>query len=968
MSLTRCVFLGLCFLITLTVAWGQTPVHKVFDHKNGLTSNDVKGVSQDNLGYLWFLNGQGITRYDGIDFKYFPLGTDYYKKVYQDYKGRVWLYGSPILTQFKKLYYCESGKIHEYPYNNVIDSISGVIKTILVDGNDNLWIGFRTEAGDNRPSFMKISPEGLVEEFHFETSVERHVTLLMRVGDAYATATKGSGMQFVDSYRLFMIEGEDTFTCNFRLVREGHFLKHQERKFFITGRDGIFELLGKELHRISSLVNLGSGLSRLDKSGKLFIPSVHYGLYCFDSVSFIREPRVLFPDVHFNSIFQSTDGGYWMGTRDKGLFYVPSLEIQTFDEQMGLPASMVRSLQVLDTNVWITYRQEMSRVAVGKDVLKIDNYHIGGILYHSHLYRDSLMFLGGINDMSVPDNFPYEMLVYPGSRQMRPFAKGTLSYTSGHSLHSWYRKPSGRILNFLVGDFVKSHFQIDYNHFLYSDIGGLKRYLRNTVYPLGFYDTLFTKPIYGIEPINEGWTLLASEAYGVMAMKDTANVFSFGAKQGLSGNICRNLRLDKDSTFWVVTENGLDQVQYSVTRDTMLLKVIWQFGKEYGVPFADVIDLEVNTENVWLAFRNSVLRIPKKLYDEADRPLKPIVQNVYKSGLRIKSIDSLEVPYFFGNLDFEISSPCFTNAGDLRYRFRLKDVDTLWRNSQKRTLSLERVKPGDHVLQIIAENRHGLKSHIVNKAFTITPLIWQTWGFKVILVLLMLVAAGFYWHRLRKQRSNRKRLIQEIKGYQNKSLRLQMNPHFLYNSLGGIQSFVLKKESKVSSKYIAKLSRLMRLIFDHNNCELITLEEELEALQLYVDLEFLRHDQQYKFELQLDPELIAGNVLIPPMLLQPLVENAILHGLVPNEGFGLVSVSIKHKQGGLHISVSDNGKGIRFGQDKEKGKRRVSGGMITSDRIALFNQQHNFKGNFKLDEQSSFGTRISFSLPLLLLK
>lgn len=959
------LFLCLCCSIAFQGVWSQTPIHKIFDHESGLYSNDIRGISQDNLGYIWFLNGRGVTRYDGLEFKYFSLGTDYYRRVYQDPKGRVWLYGNAILTQFRKLYICESGRLYEYHYNEILDSVSGVIKEILVDDEDNLWLGFRTEVGDQRASFMKITPGGDVEHFFFKTNASHHTNLLMKVGDAYLTSTKGGNIQFVDSFKLLLIEDTDTSIHNFDMVRYGDFVTQGARKFVITSRDGLFELTQNGFKQVSTLSNLAAAMSAWDNTGRLFIPSSHNGLYFYDSLSFEQDTKVLFPHVHFNTTFQSKDDSYWMGTRDKGLFHVPSLDIQTFDEQMGLPTSMVRNIQVTDTNIWITYRQQMSRIGFEEDEVQVDNYYLGGILFESYLYKDSLMFLGGLNDMSVPDNFPYEVLVWPGSRQMRPFVKGRLSYTSGHSIHTWYGKPNGHILHTLVGDFVKSHFQIDYNHFLYSDIGGLKRYLRSTIYPLGFYDTLFTKPVFEIEPIGKHWTLLASGAYGVIAMKDTVNLFSFDMKQGLSGNVCRKLCLDKDSTFWVVTENGLDQVKYSLRKDTMFLEVVWQFGKEYGVPFADAIDLEVNVNDVWLAFRSSVLKIPKKLYDEVDLPLKPIVQNVYKSGQRLNSMDSLVLPYFSGNLDFEITSPCFTTPNDLEFLYRLKGRDTLWQSTRRRTLSLEKVPPGSYVLQVMTVDGLGLKSYITNKPFVIAPLIWQTSGFKIVIILLILLAAGLYGQRLRNQRNNRKRLVQEIKGYQNKTLRLQMNPHFLYNSLGGIQSFVLKQESKVSSKYIAKLSRLMRMIFDHNNCELITLNEELDALKLYVDLEFLRHDQQYKFELTVDPELETSNVLVPPMLLQPLVENAILHGLVPKRGFGLVSVSIKQENSGLHLSVSDTGKGIRFSEDQGTGSRRISGGMITSDRITLFNQQHNFQGYFELDEQNNFGTRISFSIPLI---
>lgn len=961
-AISLCCILCLAFVLN-----AQNPIHKVYTNRDGLPSNDIRSVSQDNLGFIWLLNGDGITRFDGNEFDYTFLGNKVYMKTYKDHLGRVWIYGSSLYSHIDQLKYCQSGRIHEYQHNAVLDSLAVIIRSIVVDEEENVWLGLSNESGDSRPSFLKISPEGQTEEHYFDVPAGDRTLILKKVGNVYVQAVHRARGPSVDNSNLWIVNETDTTFLFGPDTHECRPYYLQDRLFFIARHLGVLELIDGELVEKTSNEELGFPFGYLDKKGQFLVPTMGNGLMRYDSLDFDLNPDILLKEAHFSAVFQSADGGYWLGTRDKGLYYIPSFDIQIFDSELNLPNDMVTDLQVTDTTLWITYRSWLSRIHLNREKLYPENYELGGQLFGSYLYKDSLMFLGGLYDIKVPKEFPYEILRWPGASGMRPFSKGKLSYTGGHSLHSWYGDLNGKRIHFLVGDFVKSHLQLNYNHFLYSDHGGLKRYKYLKISQLGLYDTLLAKPVHEIEPIEKNWLLLASEAYGVIAMKDTANLFAFGVAHGLSGNQCKDLRVDTDSTFWVVTENGLDHVQYSVRMDTVLLKVLWQFGKEYQVPFVDAIHLRINKDDVWLVFMNEIIRVPKKLVNEIERPLRPVVQNVYHSGDKVKIKDSMCFPYTFGTTDFEIVSPCFTAPQQLEFKYNLASVDTLWKITSKKVLSFEGIPPGVHTLKIMATNNRRGESELEEFRFEIKPLFWQTVWFKAAGILLIFTAGLYYAFRKKKERDRRKRLLGEIKTYKNTAMRLQMNPHFIYNSLGSIQSFVLKQESRVSSKYIAKLSRLMRLIFDHNNRELISLKEELEVLDLYVNLEFLRHDQNLKYELYTAPELSPENIMVPPMVLQPFVENAILHGLVPQKGLGLISVSISSVANGLTFSIADNGTGMRFSEKKGAGARR-SGGGITADRIALFNQQHHFKGDFKLDEKHSLGTRVSFSLPLITLE
>lgn len=940
----------------------QEPVYKIYSHENGLESNDVLDISQDNLGYLWILNADGLTRFDGTEFKHTELPPHAYRRMYQDHLGRVWVYGNALHSYPDRLLYCYNGTVHEYEFNHILDSLVTIIRDVVVDKEGALWLGLRTKAKDSKPNFLKLSTEGEMELQYFTDTINNKVLLVKQVDGQYLEARKSGWYNTGGTTELHVMKPEDTSVVHVPSIRGLDVLSLEGRLFCVSRYEGIFEVVGNEVRKASELSGLSYPSAILDRSGRFLVPAMNHGLYYFKSLVLGQEPIEVLKEAHFSALFQSRDGSYWLGTRDQGIFHVPVFDLEVFDEKMGLPVDMVTNVESSDSVLWITYRSHMSRVHLEENESAPRNYFFGGILWSSHLYNDSLMFIGGQYDVRIPREFPYEVLVWPGVTEVkRPLASGKLSWCSGHALHTWYGEHiNNRRHDFLVGDFVKSHIQIGAKHFLYSDLNGLKRYDNEVITPMEQYDTLLSKAIHGIESIDPRWMLLASTSYGILAMKDTSDVQVFGKKQGLSDDRCKKLVLESDSTFWVVTASGLDRVKFKAFEDSVSFEVLWQMGSGYGLSYTDAIQIEVDKESVWLAFRNEVIRIPKNMFQKRAAPLPPIVQHVYHEGKRVVLSEHSHT-YSSGITEFEITSPYFTSPEEIHYKYRLVEKDSTWKSTKNRRVSFDAIGPGNHELEIVALDGQGVSSLPMRYAFTIDPVLWQTRTFKLTLSFIFLGLMAFVAYRQQQEKKRKRRLVSEIKTYKNTALRLQMNPHFVYNSLGSIQSFVLKEESRVSSKYIAKLSRLMRMIFDHNNRELITLEEELGVLRLYADLEFLRHDQELKFEIDIHSAVNPQHVLLPPMLLQPLIENAILHGLLGKKGVGIVSLSVKGEENGLIFTVADNGKG-KAAKAQNKGTSRKSGGIITADRIALFNQQNGYDGFFELDEKSSLGTQIVFSI------
>ena len=198
------------------------------------------------------------------------------------------------------------------------------------------------------------------------------------------------------------------------------------------------------------------------------------------------------------------------------------------------------------------------------------------------------------------------------------------------------------------------------------------------------------------------------------------------------------------------------------------------------------------------------------------------------------------------------------------------------------------------------------------------------------------------------------------------ALRAQMNPHFIFNCLNSINRFILKNETEAASNYLTKFSRLIRMALTHSKKNFISLEDELEMLKLYLDMERLRFKDAFEYSIIFKNSMDIGNVFVPPLLLQPFAENAIWHGLMHKDGPGHLEVELRVEKKILICVIKDDGIGrSRAAEIKSKTiqKSKSMGLQITADRLALLNQENEPPTSFTIediynDEGSPTGTKV----------
>jgi tetratricopeptide (TPR) repeat protein len=240
-----------------------------------------------------------------------------------------------------------------------------------------------------------------------------------------------------------------------------------------------------------------------------------------------------------------------------------------------------------------------------------------------------------------------------------------------------------------------------------------------------------------------------------------------------------------------------------------------------------------------------------------------------------------------------------------------------------------------------------------------------------IFILLSFLGLGFNIYRINTKRKNDQEkfnLQNQLSELKLEALRSQMNPHFIFNALNSINRYILRSDRETASEYLVKFSKLMRLILENSKLITIPLKDELEALMLYVDMELLRFDNKFEFKLDIENSIEKESVNIPPLVLQPFIENAIWHGLNNKEDKGIISLCVKPKdKDTLIVIIEDNGIGRQKANELKMSDTQTNksfGMQITSERIKALNKD---KKNFKIidlydENNNAIGTRVEIEL------
>ncbi len=455
---------------------------------------------------------------------------------------------------------------------------------------------------------------------------------------------------------------------------------------------------------------------------------------------------------------------------------------------------------------------------------------------------------------------------------------------------------------------------------------------------------------------------------------DLHYIRSITKQDGLEDANIAAISFDNDQNLWLNTFSGIYFLKHTNGNSVYCKRIYLQQGSTNAPMINSIIH---SAEEVVASGIGSVMIL------DAKNLLKEIPSyKAYFSTIKLNNIDLSQlvkdkkvnlvegvykIPIQYNSILFQCNTVYFGFDDAIQFQYRLNDEP--WRNLVNTSaIQYNDMSNGLYTLHVKAVNKLNASSFTETKfVFLIKPPYWKTWWFRGILMLLAVASIyGFIKRRdAIKEKENKIRLqMSELKLT---ALQSQMNPHFIFNSMNSIQNYIMQQKPIDAARYLSKFSKLMRRILDQSFNNLCPLQEILETIEMYIELEAFRFNNEFEWKVLADKSIQQESIKLPPMIIQPFVENAIIHGLMPKQGPKNLILQLYMEKESLICVIEDNGVGRNMNQSEEKS--HISRGQkLTTDMLStmkdLLNKQVTISYTDKKDEaQNSLGTIVKIIIP-----
>jgi ligand-binding sensor domain-containing protein len=964
----------LVFLLCPLLHYGQDYSYSRYDNKDGLAGSTVYCMTQDRDGFIWFGTETGLSRYDGSHFKNFTRedGLPDYEiiQLFSDSKGRVWI--SPFR---KTVCYYYKGSIHNNendtvlkklrPKDNVIRyaednngnmllqetgrlhlvTTTGEVTTISeVNGTPIQYVsqvssrkagGFWVVIDEKVYAFHKnrftlrtaidVEPERGQAVLHFNASSFRHETLMWR--------------KSLNEIAVLKLDDNKTVTYPYAFrIKHINFALPDAQSVVSCTRDGAYVY---NLNYPDSIAHFLPGIpvSNMlkDSEGNWWFSTFGKGVYRLNSAA-VRNLRIAIKDQEDFQVMSFVQYKNWV------------LAASTRMVLHKLQAATAR----LEGQVSFTWPGTNPKLI--KSSLGDNSVLVGTNVFLVKLSPDLTSYAAILNDFSVKALCTHKNTVLAGNEKC-VLVIDQASLTVQDTL--WRERATC-----LFSD----------NDTIY--IGTLNGLYQMTpdkkVKFLGEENKVFQSRIAAVCEDDNHVIWVATIGDGLVAWRNGKVLKRFTHKDGLTSDICRAL-FSEGGQLWIGTDKGLNKINvlqpgYPVQKYTSsdglssdIINAIYVYNKKVyvgtpeGVTFFDEEKMASQSQ-CNLQFVD--ITIDGQTYHPADAPVL--------------------IPHKKNNIQFNYVGISYKSAGDIRYRYRLLGLDSAWLETKETFLHYPTLPSGDYSLELQAINKFGIYSKVLTTRFTIDKLLYERTWFRILIGVVFLAATTLLvWliiQRIRKREQEKTATNKRISELEQLSRKAQMNPHFIFNSLNSIQQYVMDADVAGANKFISGFSRLIRQTLDFSSKPEISLEEELDYLTNYLDIERTRLENTFSWAVDIDDTVNTAEYYIPPMILQPFVENSVRHGLrFRRDKEGKVIIKVKRECDHLVCILEDNGVGRKAAM-KYKSVSPINyqskGMSLTADRIDMFNKEHEHKITMQIDdledsEQNALGTRVTICFPVL---
>ncbi len=450
-------------------------------------------------------------------------------------------------------------------------------------------------------------------------------------------------------------------------------------------------------------------------------------------------------------------------------------------------------------------------------------------------------------------------------------------------------------------------------------------------------------------------------------------------------NVLTNIVIDKQQRLWLLS--GSDIVCYNIA-----LKKSTAFKGSGALSSADGygIFIDSSNNNIWVAANKylTVFNADSVLKKQKTSPLfiSEIIQGNSSINFDAKAANYFKIPYDKSSVTFHVSFTGFNFVNEPLIAFRLNNKDD-WKYSNTGSFTFYNLGAGKYNLQVAAAFSIGdiQNETFIIVPFTITPPFYKSiWFIALILTLLGTITYVFFKYRLiidhakANEKEKAAHLLQvktelekRLAESEMASLQSQMNPHFIFNVLNSINKYILTSDVHKASEYLVSFSKLIRLVLENSKVTKVALQSDLDALQLYINLEKMRFEDKFESAIEVDKSIDTQFLMIPPLIIQPYAENAIWHGLLQKDGDNKLMIHITQPEANiLLITITDDGIGRKKAlelKSKSASQNKSFGMQITKNRIGIVNKLFDQQTSVGIedlydDNGNATGTKVSLRL------
>lgn len=971
----------LCLFLSNKKIYAQITYIPQYTAKNGLASNTCYGILQDKKGFIWVCTDAGVSRFDGTSFQNFSiedgLPDTEIIKIKEDSKGRIW-----FISLNGQLSYYYNGKIYNQNNQKFLKefSFNCVITSFFEDRQGNLWMGTNLNLillWDGK-KVKKFAPKDPKKTIYNNATIYQD-----SAGKIWTYCFSG----------VYLFNGKEFNTPQPNLInyipsKIGYSTYCDDKNdilYFINNSG----LKSNHNNSIKSIIKINYVLSNhvqgffyYDKSQNELWLGSNNNIYFIDGNG---KPKKIITNVLSSQIIKDNKNNIWIATNN-GVYMYPNKNerLFIFNKQSGLGSDVIKSITKDRKNrLWLGLNNasiniinpenlDINKIDLQNKItfknikqLQIDANTIffasdHGFGYFSNIYakKPSLNLFKELNNATFAlKNF---------SLSKDNCIAISLSYGT-YFLKERLKKLSINLLPLREqNQFFKERsyhtFYDNKNNLWFSNVNGLFEFVNGKLIEHYKTNILLTKRITDIEQLNDGTLVLATYGYGVLLYKPGKMLKQITKNDGLINNICTKIFINNNQ-IWVATNKGINKIKYTQNKYNV---INFNYGKE--LMSSGVNDIFIDNKNAYFASNDGLLQINKNSENHDNKSPKIYITSIFNNKDTLP-IDVKHLKLSSGNnsLIFNYSAIDFTNNSIL-YRYRL-NPNTAWIETKAKRLEFSSLKSGKYTFEVSAKTQSTNWSPPATVSFNIQKEFWQTIWFLCLIILL--TAFIFYMIAVsitRKQKDKEQQqllLKNKILLLEQQALQAMMNPHFIFNVMNAIQHFINTQNTISANKVLSGFAKLIRKNMDICTKSYITLDEELEYLNLYLSLEKNRFGNKLSYSINVDDNLDKDEILIPSMLLQPYVENAIWHGIMPKEEGGIITINIKaNKNNHLSIEIKDNGVGIDNSLKNKKGNHTSKGMELTKERLNLLGKIETKSIDLNVFQNDSQGTTVQFSIPL----